>query len=349
MIWSFARYIFFLWDAETAHHLAMDAFSFCLKIPMVGWILRKSFFYHHPILECNLEGLHCKNPVGLAAGFDKDGKWLDVLSCLGFGHIEVGTVTPKAQDGNPKPRLFRLKKDHSIINRMGFNNGGVEALAQRLQQFKKPAGLIIGGNIGKNKNTPTERAADDYLICFRALYPYVDYFTINVSSPNTPGLRQLQEREPLDQLLSLIQEENQKHVQTKPLFLKIAPDLEDAALVDVMDVVCKNKFTGIIAGNTTISRPSFLNEQETAKEAGGLSGRALKSLAESKLAFLHTHRNDKIHLIAAGGIETGADAIKRLTSGAEWIQVYSGFIYEGPWMVRRIKKEIAKHKMIQPF
>lgn len=340
-MWKLLRFFFFLVDAEKAHYLAMDLLSLGLKIPILNFILRKSFEYKNKKLHTEICGMKAKNPVGLAAGFDKDGKWLDVLSVLGFGHIEVGTVTPLAQAGNPKPRLFRLKKDRSIINRMGFNNQGAEALANRLSSFAKPEGLIIGGNIGKNKITPAEKVVDDYLHCFKILFDHVDYFAINVSSPNTPGLRQLQDKQPLQELLSSIQAENQKRKTPKPLFLKIAPDLEEPALDDVIEVVLNNRFSGIIVSNTTLERPATLIEKEISKETGGLSGEALTDKSNKILKYLHSKTGDKIKYIGVGGIMNAHDAIERMQSGASWVQIYSGFIYEGPWMVKRMKKAMS--------
>jgi dihydroorotate dehydrogenase len=340
-MWKFLRFFFFLIDAEKAHYLAMNLLSIGLKIPIVNYLLKKSFQFDHKNLHTEICGMKANNPVGLAAGFDKDARWLDELSALGFGHIEVGTVTPQPQDGNPKPRLFRLKKDHSIINRMGFNNAGAVAMASRLHNFKKPEGLIIGVNIGKNKLTTSENAVNDYLHCFKLLFEYADYFAVNVSSPNTPGLRQLQDKDPLHALLSSIQAENKKQKTPKPLFLKIAPDLEEPALNDVIEVVLNNQFSGIIISNTTLERPAELREKEHAKESGGLSGAILTKKANSILQFIHSKVEDRIILIGVGGIMNPKDAIERMQSGAKWIQIYSGFIYEGPWIVKKIKKSIA--------
>lgn len=339
MLWPILKYFFFLFDAERAHYLAMNLMSRSIKFPVVGPLLIRSFSFEHPLLHSELCGMKCKNPIGLAAGFDKDGKWLNLLPLLGFGHIEVGTVTPLPQPGNPQPRLFRLKKDESIINRMGFNNLGVEHLADQLKYFKKPDGFIIGGNIGKNKNTPDEKATEDYLICFRKLFPFVDYFTVNVSSPNTPGLRQLQKKEPLDQLLSAIQSENQKQKQSKPLFLKIAPDLDNEELDDILEVVQRNNFSGIIVSNTTITRPDGLTEKKYLRETGGLSGKTIRELAQSKLQYLKQRADNNIRFIGVGGISNCTDVRERIQAGASWIQIYSGLIFKGPWMVRNIKEE----------
>lgn len=342
MLWQILKYFFFLFDAERAHYLAMNLMSWTIKIPVIGPLLIRSFSFEHPALHSELCGMKCKNPIGLAAGFDKDGRWLELLPLLGFGHIEVGTVTPLPQAGNPKPRLFRLKKDESIINRMGFNNLGVEHLANQLKKFQKPDGFIIGGNIGKNKDTAAEKATEDYLICFRVLFPFVDYFTINVSSPNTPGLRQLQEKEPLDQLLLAIQSENQKQKQSKPLFLKIAPDLENDALDDIIEVVQKNNFSGIIVSNTTVTRSDKLTEKKYIREAGGLSGKIIRELAQSKLQYLKQRAENNLKYIGVGGISSAGDVKERMDIGASWIQIYSGLIFKGPWVVRCIKKELVE-------
>lgn len=344
MIWKFLRLIFFQLDAEKAHYAAMDLFNIALKIPLLSHILKRSFLLEDPALETTFCGMPTKNPVGLAAGFDKDGKWLDLLCFLGFGHIELGTVTPKPQEGNPKPRLFRLKKDRSIINRMGFNNAGAEQLKRKLVSFKKPDGMILGINIGKNKTTTPEHAIEDFLICFRILKDYADYFTINVSSPNTPGLRDLQEKEPLNLLLAAIQSENKKFHSSKPLFLKIAPDLNAKALDDILEVVIANQFTGIIVNNTTIDRPAELIEKELSLETGGLSGAILKEKAGETLAYLTRNSNSGLVFIGVGGIMTPDDAIDRMHCGAQFIQLYSGLIYSGPWLVKEIKKSLVSYR-----
>lgn len=346
-MWIVFRHLLFCLDAEKAHHLTMGLLSMVLKIPILNSLIIKSFCFEDKNLQIEVCGLKARNPVGLAAGFDKDGKWLQVLSAIGFGHIEVGTVTPLAQTGNPKPRLFRLVKDQSIINRMGFNNAGAEALANRLKKFAKPDGLIIGGNIGKNKSTPPELAIQDYLACFRILFDYIDYFAINVSSPNTPGLRQLQDKEPLDNLLTALQNENRKHHKQKPLFLKIASDLEAPALDDILDVVIKNRFSGIIVSNTTLDRPENLQDKKTAAESGGLSGAILTDKANHVLKYLHSKSKDQLIYIGVGGIMDPEDAKERIQSGATWIQLYAGFIYNGPWLIKKINKELVHLKKQQ--
>lgn len=346
-MWKLLKSIFFLLDAELAHHLAMDLLVFSLKIPVISQLLKRSFKFESDLLHTEISGMKATNPIGLAAGFDKDGNWLNALMLLGFGHIELGTVTKRPQSGNPKPRLFRLIKDRSIINRMGFNNQGVDALVDRLKKFNKPDGLILGGNIGKNKESQDDQIIQDYLYCFTALFDFVDYFTINVSSPNTPGLRALQDKEPLNALLSAVQLENKKHLNRKPLFLKIAPDLSEEALDDILKVVQANDFSGIIVSNTTIDRPDFLIEKEIAKESGGLSGEALHVKSLHALQHLKSKAEPKLILIGVGGIMNEAAAIDRLKAGANWIQIYTGMIYEGPWFIKKIKQELIKTKAYQ--
>lgn len=343
LLWKIMRGFFFLMDAEKAHYAAMNLLEFALKIPILSHALKRSFYFEDAKLESSFCGLSTTNPVGLAAGFDKDGRWLKLLSLLGFGHIELGTVTPLPQEGNPKPRLFRLKKDQSIINRMGFNNAGVEQLKIKLRAFRKPNGLLLGINIGKNKTTTQEQAIEDYLICFSALRDYADYFTINVSSPNTPGLRKLQEKEPLNQLLTAIQSENKKYGKHKPLFLKIAPDLSALELDDILEVVLLNNFSGIIVNNTTIDRPVDLIEKEIATESGGLSGALLKKRATATLEYLKSKSNEDLIFIGVGGIMNTIDARERILTGAKYIQLYSGLIYSGPWLVKNIKKYLAQN------
>jgi dihydroorotate dehydrogenase len=334
-MWNILRRAFFMLDAERAHVLAMQAMSIGLRVPGAASLLRRWFCLEDDRLKTDVCGLVARNPVGLAAGFDKDGRWLDVMACLGFGHVELGTVTPRPQPGNPKPRLFRLPRDRSIINRMGFNNEGAQALALRLRHFVRPEGFVVGVNIGKNKDTPEDLAVDDYLSCFQTLAPYADYIAVNVSSPNTPGLRKLQEREPLDRLLGSLSDANRQLKRPLPLFLKIAPDLEPSPLCDVAEVVRNNGFSGIIACNTTIGRPASLLEQHVAMETGGLSGQALREMAQSRLGYLQSIGGE-LRLIGVGGIATAEDAHRRMAAGARWVQLYTGLIYEGPMVVRRI-------------
>ena len=311
-----------------------------VNIPGIAWILRATLHFDHPALEKNVAGLQFKNPVGLAAGFDKDGKYFAAMAALGFSHIEIGTVTPLAQPGNPKPRLFRLVRSRGLINRMGFNNDGAEALAKRLKKAR-PKDLIIGANIGKNKDTPNEEAVNDYLKCFRSLYALVDYFTVNVSSPNTPGLRSLQEKGPLTNILKALQLEN---FSSKPIFLKIAPDLELIQLDEIVEIVKETQIAGIIATNTTITRTGLKEPKETIEAigAGGLSGAPIHKMSVSVVQYLREKSGSSFTIIGVGGIEDHASAKNHFDAGADLIQVYTGMIYSGPGVVNKILKGIVQ-------
>lgn len=330
---SLIRPLLFKMDPEVVHHLTFSA------LKNFGFIAR--FFFPKPIEDKSLErevfGLKFKNPVGLAAGFDKDAKLFDELSDLGFGFVEIGTLTPKAQEGNPKKRLFRLKEDSAIINRMGFNNEGVKAAAARL---KKNKNVLIGGNIGKNKVTPNEEAASDYVYCFETLYPYVDYFVVNVSSPNTPNLRALQEKEPLTELLATLQKMNSEKQKPKPILLKIAPDLTDDQLLDIIDIVRDTKIAGVIATNTTLSREGLKSEAKN--ETGGLSGKPLTKRSTEVIRFLSEKSGKSFPIIGVGGIHSAEDALEKLDAGASLVQLYTGFIYEGPQLIHDINKAILE-------
>jgi dihydroorotate dehydrogenase len=311
-------------------------------IPGKMWTLRLLFKVKDASLEREVFGLKFDNPVGLAAGFDKDAKLFDELASFGFGFIEIGTVTPLPQEGNPKPRLFRLKDDSGLINRMGFNNQGIEAVVARLRRRK--TNIIIGGNIGKNKVTPNEKAVDDYAICFEKLFPYVDYFVVNVSSPNTPGLRDLQEKAPLTALLNSLQDLNNKKDKRKPILLKIAPDLINEQLDDIIEIVADTKIDGVVATNTTIDR-SGLKTDKTKVEAignGGLSGKPVRARSTEVIKYLADKSNRAFPIIGVGGIHSAEDALEKLDAGATLLQVYTGFIYEGPSLVKRINKAILK-------
>lgn len=283
-------------------------------------------------------GLSFPGKVGLAAGFDKNALLIDEWEYFGFSFIEVGTVTPRPQSGNPKPRLFRLLKDEAIINRMGFNNDGADVIAERLS--KRKSKIIIGGNIGKNKDTPNDKAADDYLYCFKKLFPFVDFFTVNVSSPNTPGLRELQDGEMLRKILSTLQDENRKMTVQKPIFLKIAPDLTNPQLDEIISIVEETDLSGIIATNTTISREGLKSESSLINQTGGLSGKPVKKKSDEVLVYLTSHRHKKFMLIASGGIHSSSDALDKIKAGADLVQVYTGFIYEGPGLIRRIENAL---------
>ena len=333
------RPILFFFDPEKVHYFTFSAIRIFSKIPGFSSLFRALYEVKDSRLETEVFGLKFKNPVGLAAGFDKNAVLYKELSNFGFGFIEIGTLTPKAQDGNPKKRLFRLKEDSAIINRMGFNNGGVEEAVLRL---KKNNGVLIGGNIGKNKVTPNEEATSDYEICFDALFDYVDYFVVNVSSPNTPNLRALQDKEPLTQLLQTLQNKNLAKPKRKPILLKIAPDLTDEQLLDIIDIVNETKIAGVIATNTTLSREGLQSENKI--EAGGLSGKPLAKRATEVIRFLSEKSNKSFPIIGVGGIHSAEDAIEKLEAGASLVQLYTGFIYEGPALVKAINKAILRRK-----
>ena len=331
------RPLLFSLDPEKAHHFTFSYLKFIHKIPLVPALIRAIYKVEHPSLHREVFGLHFKNPVGLAAGLDKDAKLYQELSNLGFGFIEIGTITPKPQPGNPPKRLFRLIDDQGIINRMGFNNEGVEAAVKRL---KKNKNVLIGGNIGKNKITPNDQAVNDYLICFEQLFDYVDYFVVNVSSPNTPNLRTLQEKEPLQQLLSTLQHKNHEHPKPKPILLKIAPDLTDEQLLDIIEIVQNTHIAGVIATNTTIGRQGL--HAPAQNETGGLSGKPLKQRATEVIRFLSEKSNKAFPIIGVGGIFSEEDAIEKLNAGASLGQLYTGFIYEGAGLVKRINKRLIR-------
>lgn len=334
------RKILFKINPERVHYLAMGWLSRAYSILPARWLIRKMYVFRHPSLERELWGIKFPNPVGLAAGFDKDARWVDELSALGFGFVEIGTVTPKPQPGNDKPRLFRLPEDEALINRMGFNNQGSEVAAQRLKGRK--SNIIIGGNIGKNKVTPNENALSDYEQAFHDLYEVVDYFVVNVSSPNTPGLRELQDKEPLMRILNRLKELNEQKGAPKPLLLKIAPDLTNSQLDDIVEIVKGTGIEGIVATNTTIDRSKLrtATSEVEAIGAGGLSGKPLRERATEVIAYLYKKSDGSFPIIAVGGIYTAADALEKLKAGASLVQVYTGFIYEGPGIASNICKGI---------
>ncbi len=338
----FIKPIFFLFQPETIHHIVFKTIKYFCAIPGVSSIIKSVYVVNDKRLERKLFGLTFPNPVGLAAGFDKDAKLYDELGYYGFGFIEIGTLTPKAQPGNEKPRMFRLPEDEALINRMGFNNGGVDEAVIRLKNRK--SNVIIGGNIGKNKVTANEDAVSDYEKCFEALFDYVDYFVVNVSSPNTPNLRALQDKEPLTHLLMRVKELNNQKKTPKPILLKIAPDLTNEQLDDIIGIVSETKIDGVIATNTTISREGLKTDASRISEigAGGLSGKPLTKRSTEVVKYLSDKSNKSFPIIAVGGIHTGADAIEKLNAGASLVQIYTGFIYEGPGIVKRINKEILR-------
>ena len=339
---SLVRPILFLIDPEKVHHLVFRFLRFCGSIPGFNWLMRKIFVFEHPTLHRKVLGIDFPNPVGLAAGFDKDAKLIDELEAFGFGFIEIGTLTPKGQPGNDKPRLFRLPEDGALINRMGFNNEGVTSAVERLKNRKSK--VIVGGNIGKNKVTPNESAFDDYTYCLNALYDYVDYFVVNVSSPNTPGLRELQEKEPLTKLLRYVIELSRAKPTYKPVLLKIAPDLTTGQIEDIVEILKSTGTDGIIATNTTISREGLKTTKGEldAIGNGGLSGKPLRERSTEVIKQLRKGLGPQYPIIAVGGIMTKEDAVEKLNAGASLIQLYTGFIYEGPGLVKAINKSLCK-------
>lgn len=330
------RPLLFLFDPESVHHFTFSAIGLILRIPGVAWLVGKFFKRKSQKFEQKLMGLNFSNPIGLAAGFDKDALLVDELQQFGFGFIEIGTVTPKPQAGNPKPRLFRLSKDSALVNRMGFNNQGAAAAASRLR--KRRSNIIIGGNIGKNKDTPNELAVEDYKKCMQALAEVVDYFVVNVSSPNTPGLRALQEKEPLKNLLMALKSFSNDSNWKKPLLLKIAPDLNDHQLLDVISILKETGLDGVIATNTTISRIGLKTQPQDVEKIGpgGLSGKPLSNRSTEVIRTLRQNLGPDFPIIGVGGIMSPEDALEKFNAGANLIQLYTGFIYEGPGIVKRI-------------
>jgi len=347
-MYSVIRNALFLLDAERAHYLSMNALKLLCSIAPIKWVISKAFSPKGQTLEKQLFGLRFKNPVGLGAGFDKNAASLRELQSLGFGFVEIGTVTPLPQEGNEKPRLFRLPADKALINRMGFNNDGVKVIRERLEKWsirEKGRGMrgrmIIGGNIGKNKVTPNEDAWKDYEICFNELFDVVDYFVVNVSSPNTPGLRALQDKDSLLKILGTLQQNNNQRPVQKPILLKIAPDLTDGQLQDIASLAEEIKLDGIVSSNTTISREKLSNDSKSLAEKigmGGLSGKPIKSASDEILKKIITSTNGKVPVIASGGIFTAGDAQDKFDHGAKLVQVWTGFIYEGPGIVKKICK-----------
>lgn len=337
--------LLFRMDAEKAHKLVFSLTKVAFRIPGVRGITYSQSVRHRK-LERELFGVHFRNPVGLAAGMDKNARLIDEWFFMGFGFVEIGTVTPRPQAGNPKPRLFRLPEDQALINRMGFNNDGAEKISQRLRSHYSP--VIVGGNIGKNKETPNDRADEDYRECFEELYDHVDYFVVNVSSPNTPGLRELQEREPLTRLLRNLQELNQTKSEPRPILLKIAPDLTNAQLDDIVEIVNDSGIAGLIATNTTIARePLKTSKVEVdAIGAGGLSGKPLKDRSNEVIRYLREKAGPDLPIIGVGGIHSADDAIEKLKAGANLIQVYSGFVYEGPGLIKQINQRILEDGVV---
>ena len=336
------RPILFIFDPELIHHISFFLIKRFINIPGVKYLTKKNFSINSKSLEREVFGIKFPNPVGLAAGFDKNAELFSELSNFGFGFIEIGTVTPQPQPGNKKKRIFRLNKDQSLINRLGFNNKGVNYIKNKLKNKGK---IIIGANIGKNKKTPNEKAIDDYLICFDKLYDYVDYFVINISSPNTPNLRDLQDKKPLTSLVKKLNLNRNKRKKRKPILLKISPDLSENKLLDIITVIQKEDLDGVIATNTTVSRENLESESKLTSELGGLSGKKLTSKSNEVIRFIHKKSNGSFPIIGVGGVFSPGDVIEKLKSGASLVQVYTGFIYEGPYIVKKINKELLKRSV----
>lgn len=342
---SIIRPILFVFNPEPIHNFTINYLAFANKIPFARSIVRRAYSLPDcSPLEKEVFGIKFPHPVGLAAGLDKNARAYDMFGAMGFAFVEVGTVTPKAQPGNPLPRLFRLPNDKALINRMGFNNHGVEYMIKQLR--KRKTKVIIGGNIGKNKVTPNENAVNDYVICFNQLFDHVDYFAVNVSSPNTPNLRELQDKKPLTELLQTLMQENAKRAEQKPILLKIAPDLTHEQLDDIIEIVAQTKIAGVVATNTTITRNNLTYSQEHIENigAGGLSGAPETSMSTEVIRYLHTKSQGAFPIIGVGGIMTADDAVEKLEAGASLVQLYSGFIYEGPALVGAICKRLLQQK-----
>jgi dihydroorotate dehydrogenase len=341
-MYSLLKPILFQFDPEKVHHSVVHNLKRFNRLPGGAALSRAVWAFADKKLEREVFGLKFKNPVGLAAGFDKNAEMIAEMGNLGFGFVEVGTVTPLPQPGNDKPRMFRLPADNALINRMGFNNEGVDIAAERIKAYRgsknNDSGLIIGGNIGKNKNTPNEDAVSDYIKCFDRLFDVVDYFVVNVSSPNTPNLRALQEKEPLKNILNTLQQRNHKDGISRPILLKIAPDLTNEQLDDIVEIVQETKIAGVIATNTTISRDGLTSANKT--EMGGLSGKPLTVRSTEVIKYLADQSGKSFPIIGVGGIHSPQDALDKLNAGASLVQLYTGFIYEGPGLISRINKKI---------
>jgi dihydroorotate dehydrogenase len=342
ILYNLFRSLVFLLPAEKAHYFTVNLLKLSLKVPFSKLLFKKLFCLESPLLQRTVFGIDFPNPIGLAAGFDKNATCFNEMEYCGFGFVEIGTVTPLAQDGNDKPRLFRLKKDKAIINRMGFNNNGMAEAVENLKRKSPGSKLIIGGNIGKNKITSNENAIDDYIVSFKALFDYVDYFVVNVSSPNTPDLRALQEKEPLKKILAALQLVNESYPTKKPLLLKIAPDLSNEQLDDIVEIMLELKMDGIVATNTTIQRTGLVADDLQVEKigAGGLSGKPLSQRSTEVISYIHQKSKGAFPIMGVGGIDSVEDALEKLDAGATLLQIYTGFIYEGPMLNKRINKAI---------
>lgn len=342
-MYKLIRPLLFLFDPEKIHAFVFALLRLATAVPGMPTLLRMIYRYDRQGLQRKILGLTFSNPVGLAAGFDKNATMIDPLACLGFGFVEIGTLTPRPQPGNERPRLFRLPKDRALINRMGFNNEGVAAAVARLKKRKSP--VIVGGNIGKNKTTPNEHAVEDYTACVDALCDHVDYFVVNVSSPNTPGLRELQEKEPLSELLRAVKARTLQKLPAKPVLLKIAPDLTNSQLDDIIEILKSTGADGVIATNTSLSREGLKTDRDKVVSigAGGLSGLPLRERATEVIRYLRNGLGPDFPIIGVGGIMSPEDAIEKLAAGADLVQLYTGFIYEGPGLIKRINRAILRN------
>ena len=342
ILYNLFRSLVFLLPAEKAHYFTVNLLKLSLKVPFSKLLFKKLFCLESPLIQRTVFGIDFPNPIGLAAGFDKNATCFNEMEYCGFGFVEIGTVTPLAQDGNDKPRLFRLKKDKAIINRMGFNNNGMAEAVENLKKKSPGSKLIIGGNIGKNKITSNENAIDDYIVSFKALFEYVDYFVVNVSSPNTPDLRALQEKEPLKKILAALQLVNESYPKKKPLLLKIAPDLSNEQLDDIVEIMLELEMDGIVATNTTIQRTGLVADDLQVEKigAGGLSGKPLSQRSTEVIRYIHQKSKGAFPIMGVGGIHSVEDALEKLDAGATLLQIYTGFIYEGPMLNKRINKAI---------
>ena len=349
-MYKWLRSLLFFFPPESVHHFSMSVLNGFSATYAGRYLLRKCFAVSEPSQQKSFAGIIFRNMLGLAAGFDKNALYLQSLETLGFGFVEIGTVTPLAQRGNPKPRLFRLKKDKALINRMGFNNEGVDVASARLKKWKEKSSesgnttLRIGGNIGKNKLTPNEMAWRDYAICFEKLFPYVDFFVVNVSSPNTPGLRELQEKESLRKILTVLRDLNHKHAVPKPLLLKIAPDLSYEQLDDVIDLSLEIELDGLVVTNTSITREGLKTGAESIAKigSGGLSGRPIREKSTAFIRYITQKTRGRLLIIGSGGIHSAEDAKEKVMAGASLVQIWTGFIYEGPGLVKKILKANKK-------
>jgi dihydroorotate dehydrogenase len=342
----FLRPLLFLIDPEKIHHITFRLIKLTARVPFVSYFRKKTHYVKDPKLVQNIFGLDFKNPVGLAAGFDKNAVLYNELSDFGFGFIEIGTVTPEPQEGNPKKRLFRLKLDNSLINRMGFNNGGVNMAVEQLKK-RKNTNLIIGGNIGKNTSTLPENVIKDYVINFETLFHHVDYFVVNVSCPNVGSMAKLQDKDFQIELLNQLQAINKSKIKRKPILLKIAPDLNNQQLDEVIEIISETKIDGVIASNTSVHRENLITPKEELDKIGngGLSGQAVKERSTGVIKYLSEKSNKQFPIIGVGGIHSPEDAIEKIKAGASLVQIYTGFIYEGPKLVKRINQAIIKNNI----